>query len=181
MSSGVSFASLIAARITRYAPSPFSAGWVMWYASPDIPYPTISARIGALRFRACSSDSRIRIPAPSPTTKPSRPASHGRLALAGSSLRVESAFIAAKPPTPIGVIVASVPPPIIISAAPRSIILNESPMACADAAHAVTNRNMSRGQIHNRGRNKERRNPAGAALYQFDVLALDDIEPADAR
>src|SRR6267143_1087221 len=133
MSSGVSFASLIAARITRYAPSPFSAGWVMWYASPDIPYPTISARIGALRLRACSSDSRIRIPAPSPTTKPSRPASHGRLALAGSSLRV------------------------------------------------VRNPNMSRGQIHNRGGNKERRNLAGPALYQFDVFALDDIEPADAR
>jgi len=35
---------------------------------------------------------------------------------------VDSAFIEAKPPTPIGVIVASVPPQIIMSAAPRSII-----------------------------------------------------------
>src|SRR6267143_1210110 len=102
-----------------------------------MPYPTISARIGALRFCACSSDSRITIPAPSPTTNPSRPASHGRLARAGSSFRVESAFIEAKPPTPIGVIVASVPPHIIISAAPRSIILKESPMACAEAEQAV--------------------------------------------
>src|SRR5712664_319976 len=102
-----------------------------------MPYPTISARIGALRFCACSSDSRITIPAPSPTTNPSRPASHGRLARAGSSLRVESAFIEANPPTPIGVIVASVPPLIIISAAPRSIILKESPIACAEAEHAV--------------------------------------------
>src|SRR5882724_7094317 len=69
--------------------------------------------------------------------KPSRSASNGRLAVAGSSLRVDSAFMEAKPPTPIGVMVASVPPQIIISAAPRSIILNESPMACAEAEQAV--------------------------------------------
>ena len=56
-------------------------------------------------------------------------ASNGRLALPGSSLRVESARIEANPPMPIGVIVASVPPQIIISAAPRSIILKESPIA----------------------------------------------------
>src|SRR6202035_2095641 len=77
------------------------------------------------------------MPAPSPTTKPSRCASNGRLACPGSSLRVESAFIDANPPMPIGVIAASVPPQIIISAAPRSIILNESPIACAEAEHAV--------------------------------------------
>src|SRR5260370_985566 len=88
------------------------------------------------RFQT-TSDSRMTMPAPSPTTKPSRPASQGRLARAGSSLRVESAFMAANPPTPIGVMVASVPPQIIISAAPRSIILNESPMACAEAEQAV--------------------------------------------
>src|SRR5215470_1909580 len=93
--------------------------------------------IGALRFVACSRDSRIRMPAPSPTTKPSRSASKGRLAVAASSLRVERAFIDANPPTPIGVMVASVPPQIIISAAPRSMILKESPMACAEAEHAV--------------------------------------------
>ncbi len=57
--------------------------------------------------------------------------------VAGSSLRVESACMAANPPTPIGVMVASVPPQIIISAAPRSIILKESPMACAEAEQAV--------------------------------------------
>src|SRR6266852_8495783 len=77
------------------------------------------------------------MPAPSPTTNPSRCASNGLLACEGSSLRVESAFIEANPPMPIGVIVASVPPQIIISAAPRSIILKESPMACAEAEHAV--------------------------------------------
>jgi hypothetical protein len=52
-------------------------------------------------------------------------------------LRVESAFIDANPPIPIGVIAASVPPQIIISAAPRSIILNESPIECVEAEHAV--------------------------------------------
>jgi len=49
-------------------------------------------------------------------TKPSRPASNGRDARSGSSLRVESAFIAQKPPTASGTIVASVPPAIIASA-----------------------------------------------------------------
>src|SRR5205814_10201407 len=88
---------------------------------------------GALRRVACSSDSRIKMPHPSPTTNPSRSRSKGRLAVAGSSLRVERARIAANPPTPIGVIVASVPPQIIISAAPRSIILKESPMESAVA------------------------------------------------
>src|SRR5712691_8174317 len=58
----------------------------------------------------------IRMPAPSPMTKPSRSLSQGRLAWAGSSLRVESARIAANPPTPIGVMAASVPPAIITSA-----------------------------------------------------------------
>src|SRR5437879_1885702 len=61
----------------------------------------------------------------------------GPLACAGSSLRVESAFMAANPPMPMGVMVASAPPQIIISAAPHSIILKESPTACAEAEHAV--------------------------------------------
>ena len=74
-------------------------------------------------------DSRIKMPAPSPTTKPSRSASKGRLACSGSSLRVDSALMEANPPTPIGVMVASVPPQIIMSASPRSIILKESPIA----------------------------------------------------
>src|SRR5260370_1053749 len=43
----------------------------------------ISARIGAPRRRAYSSSSRITMPAPSPITKPSRPASQGRVAFSG--------------------------------------------------------------------------------------------------
>jgi hypothetical protein len=70
-------------------------------------------------------------------TKPSRSLSKGRLARSGSSLRVESARMAANPPTPIGVIAASEPPAIITSAASRRMISNASPMACAEAEQAV--------------------------------------------
>jgi len=49
-------------------------------------------------------------PAPSPMTKPSRSLSNGRDERFGSSLRVLMAFIAQKPPMPIGTMVASVPP-----------------------------------------------------------------------
>ena len=52
-------------------------------------------------------------------TKPSRSLSNGRLACSGASLRVERARMAAKPPTPIGVMAASDPPAIIASASPR--------------------------------------------------------------
>jgi len=49
-------------------------------------------------------------------TKPSRSASNGRLAFSGASLRVDSGFIAQKPPTASGVTPASVPPAIMASA-----------------------------------------------------------------
>src|SRR6516164_9413443 len=77
------------------------------------------------------------MPAPSPTTKPSRSRSNGRLAFSGASLRVERARIAANPPTPIGVIAASVPPQIITSASHLAMSLKESPIACALEEHAV--------------------------------------------
>src|SRR5215467_76390 len=69
--------------------------------------------------------------------KPSRSLSNGRLAFAGSSLRVDSARKAAKPPMPIGVIAASEPPAIMTSALSRRMISYASPIACADAEHAV--------------------------------------------
>jgi hypothetical protein len=53
--------------------------------------------------------------------KPSRSLSNGRLARCGSSLRVESAFIALNPPTPRGVIADSAPPAITASCMPRRI------------------------------------------------------------
>src|SRR4051794_41933637 len=70
-------------------------------------------------------------------TNPSRPESQGRLAFSGASLRVESARIAANPPTPIGVIAASVPPAIITSASHRWMILKASPTECALVVQAV--------------------------------------------
>ena len=77
------------------------------------------------------------MPEPSPQTKPSRPLSNGRLAWAGSSLRLESANIASKPPMPTGVIVASAPPATITSHLPRRIHSVASPMACAPLEQAL--------------------------------------------
>ncbi len=77
-------------------------------------------------------------PAPSPITKPSRSLSNGRDALAGASLRVESAFMFWKPAIDNGVMAASAPPAIIMSAMPRWMSRNDSPMAWADDAHADT-------------------------------------------
>src|SRR5437588_10299095 len=77
------------------------------------------------------------MPAPSPTTKPFRFASQGREAFPGSSLRCDSARMAANPPTLMGVMAASAPPQIIASASPRWIILNESPIECALEVQAV--------------------------------------------
>ena len=77
------------------------------------------------------------MPAPSPITKPSRSLSKGRLARVGSSLRVESARMAANPPTDMAVTAASAPPAIITSASPCRIMRTESPMALALVAQAV--------------------------------------------
>ena len=78
----------------------------------------------------------MRTPAPSPITKPSRPRSKGREARGGSSLRVERARIAAKPPTSAGLIPASDEPAIITSASPRRMISQASPMAWPPVAQA---------------------------------------------
>ena len=58
------------------------------------------------------------IPAPSPITKPSLFLSQGRDALVGSSLRLDRALQAMKPPTPDGMMAASAPPASIRSASP---------------------------------------------------------------
>src|SRR5918996_4107634 len=120
----------------RAAPSPSGAGAVTWCASEFAAYPANSARMGAPRCLAHESSSRITTPAPSPVTNPSRSRSNGRLARWGSAFLVESAFIAAKPPMLIGVIVASDPPAIAASVSPTTIDFQASPMACADEAQA---------------------------------------------
>ena len=70
-------------------------------------------------------------------TKPSRSASNGRLAAAGSSLRRESARIAENPPMPTFVIPASVPPANMTSARSSRIASIASPIAMFEAAQAV--------------------------------------------
>ena len=69
---------------------------------------------------------------------PSRSASKGRLARCGSSFRVESAFMALNPPTPVTQMHDSVPPAIMASASPRWIHLKASPMEWVPVAQAVT-------------------------------------------
>src|SRR5260370_15562082 len=77
------------------------------------------------------------MPAPSPITKPAGSLSQGRLARAGSSLRVESARMAANPPMPMGVMAASEPPAIITSASWCWMMRKESPMEWALVVQAV--------------------------------------------
>mmetsp|Transcript_31966 Transcript_31966/g.107631 ORF Transcript_31966/g.107631 Transcript_31966/m.107631 type:complete len:287 (+) Transcript_31966:810-1670(+) len=79
------------------------------------------------------------MPAPSPMTKPPRPASNGLEACVGSSLyAVHMAFIAPNPPYMSGVMAASAPPQTTTSASPRCTARIASPMACVPAAHAET-------------------------------------------
>ena len=68
------------------------------------------------------SDSSTTIPAPSPSTKPSRPLSNGREARSGSSLRSDSARMAANAPMFSSMIAASVPPASTTSARPDLIM-----------------------------------------------------------
>ena len=135
--SGFTFPSSIASIIALAAPSPSSAGDVMWNASHVAPYPATSPYIFAPRFIACSYSSNTTTPAPSPITNPLLSLSNGIEALKGFSC-VESAVSAENPPTPIGQTDASVPPASIISASPYWIYLNASPIECVPVAHAVT-------------------------------------------
>lgn len=102
-SSGFAPASARASRTARRTWVPSGSGAVMWWASAEAPYPASRARIRAPRARAAAARSRTRTPLPSPMTKPSRPASKGREAAAGSAVRRESAPIRANPATSSGV------------------------------------------------------------------------------
>src|SRR5574337_975835 len=92
----------------------------------------------AARLLACSYSSSITTPAPSDNTKPSRSLSHGRLALVGSSLRVDMALAEQKPAIAVPVVANSAPPAIIASASPYWIMRAARPMLCAPVVHAVT-------------------------------------------
>src|SRR6188768_3866555 len=86
---------------------------------------------------AWSARSRTSAPAPSPSTKPSRPLSHGRDAFSGSSLRVDMARIEAKPAIGSGWITASVPPAMTTSARPERMMSRPSEIASAPVAQAL--------------------------------------------
>ena len=86
--------------------------------------------LGALEHQRC--------PAPSPRTKPSRALSNGRDAAGGSSCRVDSARICAKPASGSGCRQASVPPATTTSTRPARIRSSASAMASAPDAQALT-------------------------------------------
>ena len=145
----------------------------------------------APRAFACSYSSSTRTPAPSPSTKPSRSTSHGRLAVAGSSLRVDSARAAQKPPMPSALTVASAPPAIMTSASPYSISRAASPMLWFAVEHArddrevralkaVVDRHEARDHVDDRARHEERRDLAHAAGVERVLRVLDQRQAADA-
>src|SRR6266568_3531018 len=105
------------------------------------------------------------IPAPSLITNPSRSASNGREARSGSSLRVDRARMAEKPPTHSGAITPSHPPAIMTSASLR----------------AVADRNLTRGHVHDESDDEEGRHAPRPLAQQDGVLPLDGREPADSR
>src|SRR6266480_7658769 len=107
-----------------------------------------SARIVAPRARARSHSSRITTAAPSPITKPSRSRSNGRLAVLGSSLRSDSAFMFAKLASARGVIAASEPPATITSAWFVRIRSKASPTEWPDDAQARSEEHTSELQSH---------------------------------
>src|SRR3989339_1250219 len=92
----------------------------------------------APRASACSSDSRIMMPAPSPMTKPSRFLSNGHDDLLGGSKRIDIARAEQNPAMPMSQIVASAPPLIMTSASPYRMSLRDSPRAWALEAQAET-------------------------------------------
>ena len=157
-----------------------------------MPYPITSAWIFALRACACDSSSRTTTAAPSAITNPSRPASNGREAVAGSSFRTESARIAPKPASPTGVIGASVPPQNITSARPSRIASRPSPSAMFDAAQAVhsetqrpagpeLDRDPARSEVRQGLHDREGAHALGAAPLDLQDALLERADTADRR
>ena len=144
----------------------------------------------APRALACSSDSRTMIADPSPSTNPSRAVSYGRDAASGSSLRVESACIAANPAIGSGWMAASVPPATTMSARPLRIRRHGIPHRLG-AGRAGADRCMRAGprleverhrggrSVRHEHRHGERIDPAGALLAQDVPLVQQGPHPAD--
>ena len=124
--------------------------------------------------------------------KPSRSRSKGRLAVSGSSLRVDSARIAANPPTPIGVIADfGAAGDHHVGAAAADDLERVADGVRRGGAGGAGRRvrslgaeadgHLAGGQVDDRCGNEEGRDAARPALEQRLVLALDGAEPADAR
>jgi hypothetical protein len=114
--------------------------------------------------------------------------SNGRLACAGSSFRVDSAFIAANPPMPSGVIAASEPPAIIASVSPMRIDFTASPMAWAEVEQADTGDQFGPlhpylmvtrpgGHVDDHLEDEERARAVEALLQRLLVLLLQRAQP----
>ena len=129
---GVSWASSSASSMQRTAPRPLGSGAVMWCASAVEAAPITSARMVAPRSSACSHSSRIKIPAPSPMTNPSRSISKGR-----ERSMLDSAVMLRKPARAISTITASAPPATATVERPDATRRAALPIACVPAAHAV--------------------------------------------
>jgi len=100
--------------------------------------------------------------------------------------------MAANPPTPIGVIAASVPPAIITSASQAGDDLESvSNGMCAGGTRrtgglvrppgVVADADMAGSQVDDRGGNEKRRDLARPTIQQADMLALDHVESADCQ
>ena len=109
-----------ASRMQRAAPSPSGAGCghvvrVGVGAVAD----ELRQDVRAPRAWRAPAPRAPRCPRPRPRRSRRGPCRRGGWRRAGSSLRVDSAFIAANPPMPSGVMAASAPPAIIASVSPR--------------------------------------------------------------
>ena len=129
--------------------------------------------------------------APSPSTNPSRPLSHGRDARSGSSLRVDIARIEAKPAIGSGWMTASVPPATTTSArpGPDDVQAERDRLGAgrAGAGHAVhaglgpeLETDPGRRAVGHQHRHGVRRDPARPARLQDVVLGEQGLRAADA-
>ena len=184
-------ASSSAAAITRPTPSPSSGGAVRWCASALIPYPTSSARIGAPRrsasgalfededARPLADDEAVAVGVPRTAgtlggVVAGRERPHG--GKAGDAERGDAGLGAAADHR-VGVAALHQPEPVadgMGAGRARGGHGRVGPLG------AKTHRDLAGCQVHDRREDEERRDAVGAFLEQHPVLALDDLESADA-
>ncbi|KAA6420822.1 MAG: hypothetical protein FRX49_09211 [Trebouxia sp. A1-2] len=108
------------------------------------------------------------VPAPSPMTKPSLSLSQGLDAFVGSSLRLDKARQAMKPPTPEGMIAASAPPASMRTSlvSPKQSVLGISERFPNSTVLTITRRNITQ-------RNIIESRPRATRVYDTDSLELE--------